>query len=164
MRKRRCRVSRSPEEMSLQITSMADIFTIILVFLLKTYSTSLTSISPSSAVTLPEARSSDNLVEALKLEISPHVILLDGTPVTALNNFRFDRGDLEANGTSRSLNTALLKVPKPNAEAPQDPNVPHQLLLVLADEKTPYSIIHSVMDSAQASGFDAFKLAVVEGD
>src|SRR4051794_6283392 len=97
------------EEMTLQITSMADIFTILLVFLLKSFSTSISSITPSNNLVLPEAKGPDEVKEMLKVEISPDTILLDDKPVTTLIQFKFDRSDVESDGTSRSLNAALIK-------------------------------------------------------
>ena len=53
------------EEMSLQITSMADIFVIILVFLLKSYATSSVNVNPMAGMSLPEAHAGDAPIEAL---------------------------------------------------------------------------------------------------
>lgn len=155
MRRRFAHRPKANEEMALQITSMADIFTILLVFLLKSYSTGITSITPSQHVMLPQARSSDDMQEALKLEIGPTVILLDDEPVTTLSNFQFDRTDVEVNGTSRSLNSALIRKTKDTA-------ITSGPLIVLADQKTPYAVFRSVMDAAENYGFKSFKLVVVE--
>src|SRR5262244_3024701 len=86
------------EEMALQITSMADIFTIILVFLLKSYATSAITVTPTAGMLLPEAHAGDTSVEALKVEISQNAVQVDGQPVVKLNTFAFDAGDLQANG------------------------------------------------------------------
>lgn len=152
---------RSPlnQDMTLQITSMADIFMILLVFLLKSFSTGISTITPSSGVLLPEANASDEVKEALKLEISPDVILIDGKPVTHLTQFRLERTDVESDGTSRSLNQALIRVK--GKREPADAATPPRLLL-LADQKTPYSTISTVLASAGNNGFIDFKLVVVE--
>ena len=70
MSKRYAKKARISSEMALQITSMADIFTILLVFLLKSFSTGVTNITPSGNMVLPEAHKVDALVETLKVEIS----------------------------------------------------------------------------------------------
>lgn len=57
---------KSSEEMTIQITSMADIFTIILVFLLKSYSTSAVNITPSNGLKLPTAQAAEVQVVFLK--------------------------------------------------------------------------------------------------
>ena len=158
------------QDMELQITSMADIFTILLVFLLKSFSTSVTSISPSNEITLPSAKGGDEMVDVLKIEITPTVITLDDKPVTQLQSFRFEQSDIEVNRTSRSLNQSLIKEKKRREQAraissvadPSDGSTDTRKLMVLADEKTPYAILKSVLTSAANVGFIDFKLVVIE--
>src|SRR5262245_17328603 len=98
------------EDMVLQITSMADIFTILLVFLLKSFSTGVSTITPTSGMVLPESQKPEPMIsETLKVEISEKSILMDDKAVTELRNFALDPNDLERDGTPRSLNTALIK-------------------------------------------------------
>jgi biopolymer transport protein ExbD len=154
------------EEMALQITSMADIFTIILVFLLKSYATSAVTVNPSAGMLLPEAHAGDAPIEALKLEISKDGVQLDGQPVVKLANFDFDKTDLQANGVSTTLAKALeqhrnrqLLIAKSNTSVKVDSRI-----LVLSDQKTPYQTLKSVLASAALHGYTDFKLAVVRGD
>lgn len=153
------------EDMALQITSMADIFTIILVFLLKSFSTSITTVSPSQDVILPSAVNSDEVVDSMKLEISPTVILIDDKPVTTMKDFRFEASDLERDGTARSLNSTLIRERKkrPDKDAEGNPIDPSQIL-VMADQKTPYATLKAVLNSASGSGFTEFKLVVVKDE
>jgi biopolymer transport protein ExbD len=132
------------EEMTLQITSMADVFTIILVFILKSTSIGATSVSVSAGTKLPVAAKSEELVEKLKVEISPDAVILDGQPVAKLTALRFAADDLEGDGTSRSLNTALIaqKQKRDPASEPKDADGgpgKNQMLLLLADHHTPYA-------------------------
>jgi biopolymer transport protein ExbD len=158
---------RVSDEMSLQITSMADIFTIILVFLLKSYATSAINVTPSQGTVLPVAQGSETQVEALKIEISQGGIQVEQKPVTALQDFHFGKGDLLENGSSTSLNKVLEgerkrqeMISKANTDVKADAKI-----LVIADQKTPYSTIKSVLASAAINGYTDFKLAVVrKGD
>ena len=163
--------SRSPvkEEMSLQITSMADIFTILLLFLLKSFAVGLTTISPAGEITLPESRGNDEMTESLKVEISQTVILVDDKPITTLANYRLESSDVEANYTPRSLNSTLIKEKSARKKAVQD-KPPEERekamgaskqMTILADQKTPYITIKSVLTSASNAGFTDFKLVVV---
>jgi biopolymer transport protein ExbD len=152
------------EEMTLQITSMADVFTIILVFILKSSSMGVSNVSVSNGTKLPSAVHSEAMVEKLKLEISPDAVILDGAPVAKLAQLRFEGADLESDGTSRSLNTALIaqrqkREPASEAATPAEQD---RMLLLLADERTPYATLRTVMDSAANQGFARFKLVVVE--
>jgi biopolymer transport protein ExbD len=155
------------EDMNLQITSMADIFTILLVFLLKSFSTGISNITPGNELMLPVAKAQDEVSEMIKVEISPTSILVDDHPAAVLHDFKLDSRDVESNGTSRSLNTVLINQKSQRAPASEgasagaNPNGDRPLM-ILADEKTPYTLLRSVMVSAQNSGFSAFKLVVVE--
>ncbi len=151
-------------EMNLQITSMADIFIIILVFMLKSYAGGSIDITPSKGLTLPVATSTAASADALKVEISESAILVEANPVTAIQNFNFPAAsDLGANGTSKTLAAALdkerqrqLLIAKNNSEVKVDPRI-----IVVADERTPYSTIKAVLATAAVSGYTDFKLAVV---
>jgi biopolymer transport protein ExbD len=154
------------EEMALQITSMADIFTIILVFLLKGYATSAVNITPSKGVTLPAAQVESAPAEALKVEISESAVQVEGVAVATLSGFGFERSDLLPNGSSQVLGKALEKerqrqllIAKSNSDVKVDPKI-----LVIADQRAPYSTIKAVLASAALNGYTDFKLAVVKGD
>jgi biopolymer transport protein ExbD len=148
--------------MALQITSMADVFTIILVFLLKSSSMGASTVSMSNDTQLPSVVKSEELVEKLKVEISRGAVILDGQPVAKLEQFRFDSSDLESDGSSRSINTALI-AQKQKKKQERDPASEHNhMLMLLADQRTPYATLRTVMDSASNQGFVRFKLVVVE--
>lgn len=152
-------------EMELQITSMADIFTILLVFLLKSYSAG-TTIAPSAGTILPQAWAAEAPVEALKLEVAEKGISIEGNLVTPLTQYQFENGDLGANGVSSKLGAALdkerqrqLLIAKNNPEVKVDARI-----VVISDQKVPYSTLKSVLASAAVHGYTDFKLAVLKGD
>lgn len=166
-------------EFALQITSMADIFTILLVFLLKTFSTGVSNLSPSSNVTLPEAQADDPVTESLKVEISPSAILVEDKPVMTLDKFQFNPQDLDATGQPKPVIVALSTerakgMRKPASESTEavDPEAARKAteekmaalsrLTVVADENTPYDVVRTVMATATGVGFSDFKLVVVE--
>jgi biopolymer transport protein ExbD len=147
------------EDMALQITSMADIFMILLVFLLKSYSTSINNLAPTSGLTLPSV--ADKVVgevkETVKLEISPSTILIDTKPVVNLANFEFPPGEIGANGQNPSIYSILFEERKRQPIPNMDSN-----LIVMADQETPYATLKTVVASAAAAGFVDLQLVVVE--
>lgn len=161
------------EDMVLQITSMADIFTIILVFLLKSFATGAASITPSQDMMLPEAVAGDTMTETTKIEISSKSVAIDDKVAATLNESKFNSGDLESDGTARSLNTAFRKALQdlqtkrtPASATPSAPVNPAGKqdpgLLVMADREVPYTTIKTVLDTAAQNGYGEFKLVVVE--
>ena len=75
-----------PGEMKLQLTSMMDMFTIILVFLLMTYSTHGQLINPSQDLTLPSSIIQHPPELGLDVTVSADWILVNGKPVELTSN------------------------------------------------------------------------------
>lgn len=151
-------------EMALNITSMADVFTIILVFLLKSFATSSMNVNPSSGLSLPIANADEATFEALKVEISATAVLVEGKPMVTLKDYRFDPKDLGQNGTSVSLSGALEKERKRQlliAGKNEDVKVDSKILII-SDKKVPYSTLKAILASAAVNGYTDFKLAVVK--
>lgn len=144
------------EDVALQITSMADVFMILLVFLLKSYSTSVSNIDPPQGMLLPNANNAGKIQEALKVEISDSAIRLDGQPIANLRNFQFRPQDMSAQGSHMPLQQGFTK-----KQTQKSVNA-RGSLLVLADQRTPYSTLKTVLNTAAVTGWREFKLVVVE--
>jgi biopolymer transport protein ExbD len=150
---------RATGEMSLQITSMADIFTIILVFLLKTTASGISSISPNGGTTLVVSSGEEIEKDTLTLEVNKDSILVDNNNVLNLADFQFPLTEIQANGVSQSLYTSLLSQRKNHPGIDEGSQ-----LLVLADESTPYSTLKTVLASAANTGFVDLQLVVVKAE
>ena len=132
-------------DVSLQITSMADIFMILLVFLLKNYSASLTSIAPTAQMSLPTIAVSDKGTpkESLKIEINAEAVLVDQNLAVRLNNFEFP----ESETTNSMGSVTVARLMKEQRELKPNPNT-QSSVIVMADKKAPYSTIKRVMNFA----------------
>ncbi|NJL23870.1 MAG: hypothetical protein HC902_00905 [Calothrix sp. SM1_5_4] len=82
---------RSPSTFKIQITSMVDMFVILLVFLLKTYSTSPVNITPKDGLRLPESTANTDPVDVVKLIVSAEGVFVEEKKVLA-----FEKGRLSA--------------------------------------------------------------------
>ena len=67
---------RTPSSFKIQITSMVDMFVILLVFLLKTYSTSPVNITPKDGMTLPASSATQDPIDVVKLIVAETVCSL----------------------------------------------------------------------------------------
>lgn len=153
-------------DMALQITSMADIFIILLVFILKSFNSGGAGITPSPGMQLASAFTDKAQIEALNMEISQTAIQVDNKPVTPLKDFRFLAEDLQGNGMSQTLDTALERQKKRQeliAGANTDVEVDSKILIV-ADARTPYRTIQTALANAAIHGFSDFKLVVKKKD
>jgi biopolymer transport protein ExbD len=153
-------------DMVLQITSMADCFVIILVFLLKSLATGANSVTPSAGLRLPQALAGEMNEQAVTVEISQSGVQVDNKPVSALTAFRFNPADLAENGVSKALDSALdAQKKRQELIAQSNPDVkPDSKILVVADERTPYVTLKSVLAAAAIHGFSDFKLVVAKKD
>lgn len=152
-------------DVALNITAMADIFTVLLVFLLMGYSTNALNIQPSPGVTLPAAGHAEGTdTSALKVEISRTVIQVESQPVTTLTDYRVSSADRQADGTLGTLREAFSRERQRQialAGANSDVKLDSRIVLI-ADQDVPYETLKSVLSSAAVQGYTDFKLAIVE--
>lgn len=153
---------RASADVALQITSMADIFTIILVFLLKSFAGGDLSISPSKGLKLPVGATDSTAKMALTIEISETAVQVENKFVVALSRFRFNQQDLLASGIPGDLNESLDRerkrqdlIAKSNPDVKVEANV-----LIVADQRTPYITLKRVLSTAALHGFNEPKLVV----
>jgi biopolymer transport protein ExbD len=152
------------DQMSLQITSMADVFMILLVFLLKSYGSGVMELTNSKGLTMPRASAAAGSADALKVEISENGIALEGKSVVQMKNYVFDSKEFTSSGSSKALSEALaverkkqIQIAKTNSGVKLDPRI-----IVVADQRVPYSTVKAVLASAAVNGYTDFKLAVVQ--
>jgi len=82
----------NPGKVRLNLTSMMDMFTIILVFLLKTYSTDGMLIQPSEYLTLPSSTIEKSPEVALDLVISKEWVMVNHEPIEQVSNIMAQQG------------------------------------------------------------------------
>ncbi|MCK4807117.1 MAG: biopolymer transporter ExbD [Candidatus Aegiribacteria sp.] len=69
------------KKVTLNLTSMIDMFTILVVFLLKSYSAEGQIVSLSDALTLPESWSDQKIELNLEIIVTNDAIIVDGEPI-----------------------------------------------------------------------------------
>ena len=156
---------RSPSSYKIQITSMVDMFVILLVFLLKTYSTSPVSVTPKKGMQLPDSSSLTEPVDVVKLMVSQDGVFVEDKKIMALEKGRVPASVLDANDPSflRSLFEALderAKLAK-SISAQNDSFEFDGKVLMQADRELPYEILQKVMYTSMMAGYADVKLAVV---
>lgn len=147
----------------LNINSMTDMFTIMLVFLLQTYSSSEVEIIPVQGMRLPSSISESSLTEGVRLNLTKNDLLLKTTSISHLENMEFKNSELDSNDPSfvKPLFDALDKLAKdPAAKA----HVKDGKILLQADRELPYSTIRKIMYTASMAGFPQLKLVTLAGE
>jgi len=155
---------RTPSSFKIQITSMVDMFVILLVFLLKTYSTSPVNITPKEGLRLPESSSLTDPVDVVKMVVSRDGIYVEDKKVLDL-----DKGKLLANAADANDPTFLRPlfeeldkraklakdISKVNDSFEFDGKV-----LMQADRDLEYEVLQKVMYTSMMAGYADVKLAV----
>jgi biopolymer transport protein ExbD len=145
---------------------MVDMFTIILVFLLKSYSTSAVNITPQDGLKLPTSTSIQDPVEGLKLVVSQKGVYVDDTQVVEFD----EKGQPKATDVDAADNQfirPLYEALNLQAEKSRDiasVNESHKFegkVIVQADQSLPYALIKKIMYTSMLAGFADVKLAVI---
>jgi biopolymer transport protein ExbD len=147
----------SSGEVTLQITSLVDIFTILLVFLLKTTASSDVGVTPSAPLSLAGAGHSDALQAALKIQISEEAVLVDELSVLTLTD-----GKLSEDTTPfrNALETHLNRQREIASLTPESAG-PSARALIFADKKTPSQTLVQILALLEDSGFTALQIGTL---
>ena len=162
----------------LPLTSMLDIFTIILVFLLKSHATSTTSFASPPGIQLPPSISQDIPPDSHHLIITPESMTFEDERVLDFiqspdsigddqGKYEFSQSDLDERGLRvLPLYDALLKAKrksellraKSNVRTDSGEPLPFDgVLAIQADKSVDYTIVRKVMYTAGAAGYRLFR-------
>ncbi len=145
----------------LNITSMTDMFTILLVFLLQTYSTNDVQIDPVNGVRLPASNTQKNPVEGIKISLSPTELKFDQRKIASVENKNIETAMIDPNDSNfiKPLFEELQKFNKENEKSLKIGKI-----LFQADQDLPYGVIRKVMYTASMAGFPNLKMVTVVGE
>ncbi len=181
-KRKRIKLRRKPVE-QLKLTSMIDMFTILLIYLLKSYSPTETP-PVDNALRLPASISTKVPIESTVIQAAQNMIIVDGHPlimVDAQNDYKLFLLKVDAKG-----NLVQTKDKKFIAETEIGENVIllpglyqtlkskreqyEQLaakvgqtfkgeITIMCDKELPYEVLKKVMATAGKAGFGDFKFA-----
>ncbi len=180
---RQRRVRKSLNQMAeLPLTSMLDIFVIILVFLLRSYSASTTTFSSPPGIEIPNSASVDIPPDSHHLIITPESVTFEDARVVDFTQtadsvgtdepkYEFARRDLDEGGLRiLPLFDALVKARKQSetlrekSQVRDDTGNPlpfEGVLAIQADKKIDYTILRRVLYTAGAAGYRVFRFLAV---
>jgi biopolymer transport protein ExbD len=159
--------SRNATSGGLMLTSMLDILTVILFFLLKIYSSSVTDFAAAKDITLPRSSSLIPPAAALKLVVTREAVILDEQPVVTITNGDVDKKELYRDGVTIVKLAQLLKQQKERSMFQSQSNDPHSFsgtIVLQADKDLSFNLLKKVIYTAGISDFVMLKLAVLKKD
>jgi biopolymer transport protein ExbD len=166
---------RQSDDAGLNITSMMDMMTIILVFLLKSYSTDDVSVAPSKDLQVPVSTAEKAPKLAVNVVVSQSEIVVDGERVLGLERQSTTAG-IEVAAVPESekrgqLINALYDRLLEKAETAKDLAMRSGgddfefkgEILLQCDKRLPFSVIREVMFTAGQAQFGNFRFIVIKG-
>jgi len=159
--------ARMADEGGLSITSLMDMMTIILVFLLKSYSVEDIQVKPSADLKLPVSTAKKDPEVAVNVVVSKRTIAVDGVKAIDIDRDTLTVADEYKRGT---MITPLYDVLQEKADdakalAARNPNQPFKgRLLIQCDKDIPFSLLREVMYTAGQAQFGEFKFVVFKGE
>ena len=152
----------------LTVTSLMDILTIILVFLLKSYSANPVNVTQSSVLKIPVSNAHLTMDEAVPVAITKTNILVDNKSVADVSDGEVD-ASTKRDGANGYFITPLFDALSKQADKEKriaKANSAQQfkgMALVIADKDTPYRLLNEVLYTAGQAQFGQFKFVVISG-
>lgn len=151
----------------LMLTSMMDMFTIILIFLLCSFSDQPQTLEGLTDLELPHSSADINYSDSIKIVLSQDALKLNDDVIASVENEKIDGLDTE-NLKESSLYKQLREIydESKEVEAEEEPEsdsgVKH--VLFLCDKRHNFKTINAVIKTAGLAGFPNFQFAVLEGE
>lgn len=170
MRKNRRRPRRIPTDAGLTITSLMDMMTIILVFLLTNYGTNVLPVQPSDDFKLPLSTAEGEPHISVTLIVTRSDVFVDGERLLKLAPSDQPGIEVEIPASEKDgavvgpvydrlvERVAALKAAPPDEEG--SPAFSGEVLLQI-DRRTPFAVVRDLMTTAGHAGFGAFRFVVV---
>jgi len=149
----------------IQITSMVDMFIILLVFLLKSYSTSPVNITPSAHLNLSMSTTNTDPVDVIKLVVSKQAIFVEDIKVADMANGKVEKTQLDA-GDQQFIRPLFDELDKQAQKLRGIASVNETVefdgkILMQIDRELPYEVLKKVMYTSMLAGYYDVKFAVV---
>ncbi len=158
---------RSEPAAKLTMNSLMDILTILLVFLLKNYSTDAVSVTPSSDLDLPKGMTALTPEQTVAVTVSKSAILVDNAMVLTVKDGKVEASQKRGGDDGYfiiPLNKALADaVEKQRRIAAVNPSAGKSLGIatIIMDGETPFRLLTEVMYTAGQAEYSKFKFLVI---
>jgi len=150
----------------LNITPMMDMMTIILVFLLKSFSSSSSTITFDQNLKVPSSTTQLKIKEALSVTVTKKVILVEGDGIAPITGGKVDPA-VKRDGENGYYITPLVDILERHARKEKKvaelTGAPWEAqLMLIADQTTPYRLLTEVLYSCGQAGYGNYRLLVLK--
>ena len=152
---------------TLQLTAMVDMFTIMIVFLLKSYDTSTLEVKNVDNLVLPSSVSAEAPEEALLMLVSQKGIFVNDKKVAEIKEGKVDAAFISKDDEDyikplfEELNAEAKKIEE---IAKRNPAVKFEgRVFMQADKALNYAVLKKVLYTATMAGYGDLRLATLDG-
>lgn len=153
-------------DMALNITSLMDVLTILLIFLLVNFSTQEQEVDPPKDIELPQSTSEKPIKLAVKMSISRSEVRIEDRVVMKLAAGKIRSSDLDKDKRVPILMSELqrekarLQSGARTEQAGREDDREDEIVYFEAEKGTPYETIDRILKTAAGAGFTKFRLVV----
>ncbi|XXF75551.1 biopolymer transporter ExbD [Myxococcaceae bacterium GXIMD 01537] len=164
-RKKRKEREAAGEIKELNITAMMDMMTILLVFLLKSFSASSAAVTASEDVRPPVSSTRATPKDTVAVTITPKSIMVGDREVVRLTNGQVPADQLQGRMVVPLHERLTKEVEKLKYIAARNPAAPfNHELSVIADRKVPYDLLLTVLYTAGQNELENYRFVVLKKD
>ena len=148
----------------LMLTSMMDMFTIVLIFLLFSFSEKVETIKLDNELELPRSSTKLDYDKNLKLVLTKSSLMLEDEIIAELKNGEikgFNEKKLKTSILYKRLREHFEKSKNTVEENPEEKPAIQQIIF-LCDKSHEFKIINQVMKTAGLAGYPNFQFAVLQ--
>ena len=145
----------SRKRMVLPLTSLLDMFTIILVFLMVSFQAEDKDFVLHAGISLPQSTAQNPFKTAVNMAITDKAVFIEGKEIYPLLGGKVKEDDVDS-GKIEVITQAVKRAWTTHKLEKSDEDI----VVIQADKRIPYRTIHLVMRSAAHSGFYRFRLAI----
>jgi biopolymer transport protein ExbD len=147
----------------LNITAMMDLMTIILVFLIKSFSASSITVTASEDVRPPSSTARATPKDTIAITVTPKSIMVGDKKKVELSNAALKPGDLQGK-LILPLDAALKKeVEKLKYIAERNPTSPfNREVSIIGDKRVSYDVLSSVLYTAGINELENFRFIILQ--
>lgn len=157
------RLVRSDKPPGLMLTSLLDMFTIILIFLIVSFEAEDYDFKLQSGIELPDSTARSVLKPAVDIAITPTALVVDKETVVPLQNGKFAASMYENQEIPKLVELLkeryeIVKEVAVDEETGED----NAIIVVQADKSLDYETIYLVLRSSALAGFVKYRLAIMK--
>jgi biopolymer transport protein ExbD len=144
----------------LRMTSMMDILTVLLLFLLKSFVVEGEVITPVAGVELPESSSETTPQSAIVIAIFEDNIMIDSELIASISD-EIAEGDMVIDALADRLVSSRKRSEDIARRRGEDPDLFEGQIAIQGDREIAFEILQRVMYTCNVGGYENISLAVV---